>query len=70
MTNRDKIEDAYAAAHIRALTLLENLHQRIEDLPTPDNDEHPIDWGHVGSLNHLCQQLAELENHFKPAGKD
>jgi hypothetical protein len=33
MTNRDKIEDAYAAAHIRALTLLENLHQRIEDLP-------------------------------------
>ena len=70
MTNRDKIEDAYSAAHIRALTLLENLHQRIEDLPAPGNNEQPIDWGHVGSLNHLCQQLAELENHFKPAGKD
>ena len=70
MTKRDKIENAYAAAHIRALTFLKNLHETVEDLPAPGNAKHPIDWGHVGSLNHLCQRLAELENHFKPAGKD
>jgi hypothetical protein len=46
------------------LTLLENLHETVEDLPAPGNDEHPIDWGHVGSLNHLCEQLAELKKHF------
>jgi hypothetical protein len=64
MTNRENIEDAYAAAHIRALTLLENLHERVEDLPAPGNNDHPIDWGHVGSLNHLCEQLAELKKQF------
>lgn len=66
MTNRDRIEDAYAAAHIRALTLLEDLHETVENMPAPGNDEHPIDWGHVGSLNHLCDQLAELKKHFAP----
>lgn len=64
MKNREKIEDAYAAAHIRALTLLEKLHETVEDLPATGNDEHPIDWGHVGSLNYLCEQLAELKKHF------
>ena len=64
MTNRDKIEDAYSTAHIRALTLLEDLHETVEDLPAPGNDEYPIDWGHIGSLNHLCEQLAGLKKHF------
>ena len=66
MTKRDKIENAYAAAHIRALTFLKNLHETVEDLPAPGIDEHAIDWGHVGSLNHLCEQLAELKKHFAP----
>ncbi|QDV62615.1 hypothetical protein [Crateriforma conspicua] len=64
MTHRDKLEDAYVAAHIRALTLLEDLHQTIEDLPAPGSDDYPLDWGHVGSLNHLCEQLADLKKHF------
>ncbi|MBB3205561.1 4'-phosphopantetheinyl transferase EntD [Rhodopirellula rubra] len=64
MKNRDKMENAYAAAHIRALTLLEDLHETVEDMPAPGNEEFPIDWGHVGSLNHLCEQLAELKKHF------
>ena len=61
---RQQLEDAYVAAHIRALTLLENLHQTVEDMPPPGVAEHPIDWGHVGSLNHLCEQLTELKRHF------
>ena len=67
MSNQDKIEDAYTAAHVRALTLLEDLHQVVEDMPAPGFEEHRIDWGHVGSLNHLCEQLAELKEHFAPA---
>ena len=65
--NKAKLEDAYIAAHIRALTLLENLHETIEDLPAPDQDSHPIDWGHVGSLHHICKQLVELKRHFQPS---
>ncbi|WP_413431766.1 hypothetical protein [Crateriforma spongiae] len=64
MTKRQKIEDAYAVAQIRALTLLEDLRETVEDMPAPGNEEFPIDWGHVGSLNHLCEQLAELKKHF------
>ena len=61
---RQRLEDAYVAAHIAALTLLEDLHEIVEDMPAPGIDEHPIDWGHVGSLNHLREQLAELKRHF------
>ena len=61
---RQKAEDAYVAAHIEALTLLEDLHQTVEDMPAPGDEEHPINWGHVGSLNHLCEQLRELKRHF------
>ena len=61
---RQQLEDAYAAAHVRALTLLEDLHEIVEDMPAPGIDELPIDWGHVGSLNHLCEQLAELKKSF------
>ncbi|TWU62272.1 hypothetical protein [Crateriforma conspicua] len=70
MMNRDRIEDAYAAAHIRALTLLEDLHQTIEDMPAPGSDEHPLDWGHVGSLNHVCEQLADLKKHLVSPDND
>ena len=64
--NQDRIEDAYCAAHVAALTLLEDLHQIVEDMPAPAEDAHSIDWGHVGSLKHLCEQLRELKQHFQP----
>ncbi len=64
---RQQLEDAYTSAHVRALTLLENLHEIVEDMPAPDNDEDPIDWGHVGSLEYLCERLREMKEHFSPA---
>jgi hypothetical protein len=64
--NLDRIEAAYCAAHVAALTQLEDLHQIVEDMPAPGNDSQPIDWGHVGSLKHLCEQLRELKQHFQP----
>lgn len=63
-TKREQLEDAYVAAHIRALTLLEDLYETVEDMPAPGNDEHPTNLGHVGSLKHLCEQLAELKDNF------
>lgn len=59
-TNRQRIEAEYTAAHVRALTLLENLHQRIEDTPAPSDDGPAIGWDDVGSLRHLCARLEEL----------
>lgn len=63
-----KLERAYTAAHVQALTLLEDLHESVEDLPAPDSDPRseaaPLNWEHVGSLQHLCEQLRELKEHF------
>jgi hypothetical protein len=66
-TNRDRIEAEYTAAHVRALTLLEDLHQHLEDMPAPAEDGPAIGWDNVGSLKHLCEQLQDLKNHFSPA---
>jgi hypothetical protein len=66
---RQRLEDAYVAAHIATLTLLEDLHEIVEDLPAPGNDEHLIDWGHVGSLQHVCERLKELKTFLTPTGK-
>ena len=64
---RQQLEDAYTSAHVRALTLLEDIHEIVEDMPAPGNDKHPIDWGHVGSLEYLCERLREMKEHFSPA---
>ena len=34
--NTARAEDTYTTAHVRALTLLEDLHQIVEDMPAPD----------------------------------
>jgi hypothetical protein len=64
---RDRIEAEYTAAHVQALTLLENLHEIVEDLPAPGNDESPIHWGHVGDLNHTIGLLKQAQDFL--AGK-
>lgn len=63
-TNRDRIEAEYTAAHVRALTLLEDLHQHLENMPAPTDDGPAIGWDNVGSLKHLCEQLQDLKTHF------
>ena len=58
---RQRIEDAYTAAHAQAITLLEDLRRIVEDLPAPDG-ETPIHWGHVGDLNHVNELLTQARN--------
>jgi hypothetical protein len=57
---------AYENAHLIARDLLVRIEELLFDLPAPDSEEHPIDWGHVGSVNHvnelLSRAVAFLEN--------
>jgi hypothetical protein len=62
---RQKVEDAYTAKHAEAIELLGSLQRIVEDMPAPGG-ETQINWGDVGSLGHLCEQLGYLKEHFEP----
>ena len=51
---------AYENAHLVAQDLVERIGELLFDLPAPDNDEHPIHWGHVGDLNEINRRLSEV----------
>ena len=51
-------EVAYENAHVAAQNQLERIRELLFDLPA--DDEHPINWGHVGSLGEVNRILAEL----------
>ncbi|WP_168565141.1 hypothetical protein [Crateriforma spongiae] len=59
MTNQTKIEEAYVAAHARALQAAEAVRRMIEDQPAPNGDNR-IGWDHVGTLRHYAEQLEDL----------
>lgn len=50
--------ETYAVRHFNALALLSHLQGVIEDMPEPESDG--INWGHAGSMGHICAQLSEL----------
>jgi hypothetical protein len=41
-------EAAYENAHLVAQDLVTHIGELLFDLPAPGNDQHPINWGHVG----------------------
>ena len=51
-------EAAYENAHIVAQDLVERIRELLFDLPAPGNDEHPIHWAHVGTVNEVNKQLS------------
>lgn len=61
---RQRIEDAYIAAHANSVTLLRELQQMVENLPAP-NGETPIHWGHVGDLGHVNALLQQASNFLR-----
>ena len=52
-------EAAYENAHLVAQDLVDRIKELLQDLPAPD-DEHPINWGHVGSLTEVTSRLAAV----------
>jgi hypothetical protein len=35
-------EDAYVRAHVRATELVDAISDRLQDMPAPGNDDHPV----------------------------
>lgn len=62
---RQSAEDCYAIQHVNVLYKLERLRNAIENLPAPDG-EVPINWGHVGSLDHANRKLQEILEFMGP----
>lgn len=55
-----KAEAAYENAHLVAQDLVARIGELLFDSPAPDNDEHPIHWGHVGTINEVNNRLSQI----------
>ena len=55
-----KAEAAYENAHFVAQDQLEQIRGLLFDLPAPGDEEQPINWAHVGSVNEVNRQLSEI----------
>jgi hypothetical protein len=53
-------ESAYENAHLVAQDLVERIRELLFDLPAPGNDDHPINWAHVGTINEVNNQLSQI----------
>jgi len=51
-------EAAYENAHLVAQDLVTRIGELLFDLPAPGNDEHLINWGHVGDLSEINSRLS------------
>ena len=59
-TKRLQAEAAYENAHLIAQDLVEHIRELLFDMPAPGVEEHPINWGHVGSINEINQRLSQV----------
>ena len=53
-------EAAYENAHLVAQDLVQRIGELLFDLPAPGDDEHPINWSHVGTLNEVNNRLSAI----------
>lgn len=60
--NKPKLtaEAAYENAHLVAQDLVQRIGELLFDLPAPGNDEHPINWGHVGEISEVNHRLSAV----------
>ena len=54
---RMNADAAYENAHLVARDLLERIGELLIDMPAPGDDEHPINWSHVGSITEVNSRL-------------
>jgi hypothetical protein len=59
MTNQQRIQAAYLAAYQDAMARLKNIERKIHDMPAPDS-EIALDWGRVGDMSRIVEQLSEI----------
>lgn len=53
-------EAAYENAHLVAQDLVQRIGELLFDLPAPGNDEHPINWADVGTVNEVNNRLSSV----------
>lgn len=53
-------EAAYENAHLVAQDLVQRIGELLFDLPAPGNDEHPINWADVGTVNEINNRLSSI----------
>ena len=51
---------AYEHAHMINSDLLIVIRDLMHDMPAPGSDDSPINWSHVGDVNHVNNQLSEI----------
>ena len=51
---------AYENAHLVAQDLVERIRELLFEMPAPGNEQCPIDWAHVGSVNEVNRQLTDV----------
>ncbi len=67
---RIEAEPAYENAHLVARDLLDRIGELLTDMPAPGDDEHPIDWGHVGSISHVNHLLSQVVRFMTNSDED
>jgi hypothetical protein len=53
-------EAAYENAHLVAQDLVQRIGELLFDLPAPGNEERPINWADVGSINEVNRRLSSV----------
>ena len=53
-------EAAYENGHLMARDLLERIGELLVEMPAPGDDEHPINWCHVGSITEVNSRLNSI----------
>ena len=53
-------EEIYIQTHRQACDLLVHIEELLHDLPAPENDEVPVDWGHVGTVSEVVARLTSV----------
>lgn len=54
------VDAAYEQAHLAAQNLITRLSELLYEMPAPGNEEQPVDWGHVGSIEEVNRILSEV----------
>jgi hypothetical protein len=52
---------AYESAHLVAQDLVTRIRELLYDMPTPEG----VNWGHVGTVNHVNHLLSEVVAHLE-----
>ena len=58
--NQETVEDLYLTAHMECMSLAAKVQKLIQDMPAPGNDDHPIEWEHVGKAEEVENRLAGI----------